>query len=352
MAKILYGVHGTGHGHAIRALSVARHFQQHEFLFVSHSHGAALLTPEYPVFNCPNPVTPVRRHQVATADMLSENARFFFQHKRLMNSVVKIVADFQPDAAVSDYEFFVPRACRIARIPCLSLDHQHIVPFASHRLPLRQLGSFITTSLLIKYLFSSASAFMVTSFFRPPIIRHARAVVLPPLLRESVLDHEPSRKRHVLAYHGYPTSGQFYDLLRKLTRPVIAYGLNVHRKEGPIVFKKNSEHQFLSDLASCRYVICGGGHSLISEALYFGKPLIVVPIKHAFEQFLNAYYVERLGYGLSFETFDAALDAIPGFERALDRYCSNINQDNFCGNSQIFERLNRFFNNGEKPFSQ
>ena len=92
MAKILYGVHGTGHGHAIRALSVARHFPQHEFLFVSHGHGAALLKPEYPVFDCPNPVTPVRRHQVAATELLWKNLSFFV-FKQLQIDVGLDVAD-------------------------------------------------------------------------------------------------------------------------------------------------------------------------------------------------------------------------------------------------------------------
>ena len=48
MAKILYGVHGTGHGHAVRSLTLARHFAGlgHEFLFVSHGAGADILRRE------------------------------------------------------------------------------------------------------------------------------------------------------------------------------------------------------------------------------------------------------------------------------------------------------------------
>ena len=55
MARILYGVHGIGHGHAMRALTLARHFPEHEFLFLSHDTGAAILGQEFPVEHCPNP---------------------------------------------------------------------------------------------------------------------------------------------------------------------------------------------------------------------------------------------------------------------------------------------------------
>ena len=48
MAKILYGVHGTLHGHAMRALTIARHFSEHEFLFVTHDRGTAVLKTRVP----------------------------------------------------------------------------------------------------------------------------------------------------------------------------------------------------------------------------------------------------------------------------------------------------------------
>ncbi len=72
MGRILYGVHGTGHGHAIRALTIARHFAGlgHEILFVSHGAGAAILRREFPVEEIPNPETPIRGHKVALAARL------------------------------------------------------------------------------------------------------------------------------------------------------------------------------------------------------------------------------------------------------------------------------------------
>ena len=66
MAKILYGVHGTLHGHAMRALTLARHFSEHDFLFVTHDRGTAVLSPEYRVVEIPGPLTIYKNHRVAT----------------------------------------------------------------------------------------------------------------------------------------------------------------------------------------------------------------------------------------------------------------------------------------------
>ena len=54
MARILYGVHGTGHGHAMRALTIARRLRSHDFLFVAADDAPSVLEGEFPVRRIPN----------------------------------------------------------------------------------------------------------------------------------------------------------------------------------------------------------------------------------------------------------------------------------------------------------
>jgi uncharacterized protein (TIGR00661 family) len=89
-------------------------------------------------------------------------------------------------------------------------------------------------------------------------------------------------------------------------------------------------------------VVCGGSHTLTSEALYYGKPVISFPIKNAFEQFLNAFYIHRLGYGRYFTGFRPPPEIIPAFETQLDRYRANIETGNFCGNQEIYALVEQF----------
>ena len=96
----------------------------------------------------------------------------------------------------------------------------------------------------------------------------------------------------------------------------MVYGFDEDRHRRQPHFKKNSEPGFLDDLASCRYVVCGGSHTLLSEALYYGKPVISFPIKGAFEQFLNAFYLERLGYGRYFTGFHPGRRSSPPLKRS------------------------------------
>ncbi len=342
MAKILYGVHGTGHGHAVRALTVARHYPQHEFLFVSHSDAAALLKREYHVIECYNPETPIVAHRVAAVGAVMSTLRTWGWQPRLTRMIVREIERFQPDVAISDYEYFVPRASRVAGLPCLSLDHQHIVTCARHDVPVRQRASYAVTDFAARFLFSQASEYVVTSFYRPSPHPGSLTHLVPPLLRDSVVRQTPGDGNHVLAYHGYSTSAGFYNFLRAIQRPVRVYGSNLDRTEGNLQFKPNSEDGFLDDVTSCAYVICGAGHTLISEALHLGKPLLVIPIRGAFEQFLNAYYVEKLGYGRYHEGLAPPPALIARFEAELTGFRKNIRSESFCGNADIFRLLDAF----------
>ncbi len=331
----------------MRALTLARYFSEHEFLFVSHSHGAALLRREFSVQECPNPSTPVRSHRVDVPALVVANLKVLANRKKLQQRVVDLIEEFQPTVALSDYEFFVPRASRQTGIPCLSLDHQHIVTCSRHQLPVTRIPDYLITSMIIKQLFSRAGSYIVTSFFRPPLTTSLKTWLLPPLLRESVLGVPVVTGEHVLAYHGYSTGRGFFEFLRNIPRPVSVYGADQEYTSGNLHFKKRSEHGFLQDLASCSYVVGSAGQTMISEALFYGKPLIVFPIKQAFEQFLNAFYVEKLGYGRYYNGFGRNQDEILSFEGQLDEFRRNISQASFCGNQEVFSLVRRFIDRQE-----
>ncbi len=344
MARILYGVQGSGHGHAVRALTIARKCrQEHDFLFISFGAGAAVLRREFPVVELPGSDTIYRAHRIDVLATFLDNVRYWSSLGGIKRQLLEIADRFQPDVTVADYEFLIPRVARRLGLPCLSLDHQHIIPFCRHPVPARYLPEYWTTATVIRLLFTAASQYMVVSFFQPPVSSRLPVQIVPPLLRQSVLAQTPSLEEHVLAYQGHPTFAEFFDFLKTIPRPVIVYGCNRDAVDGNLTFKPNSEDGFLRDLAACQYVVCGGGHTMMSEALYYGKPVLSFPIKNAFEQFVNAFYLQRLGYGRYHPGFRPAPDLIPAFEARLDDYRARLRAADFYGNPRIFALLDRYF---------
>jgi UDP:flavonoid glycosyltransferase YjiC (YdhE family) len=70
----------------------------------------------------------------------------------------------------------------------------------------------------------------------------------------------------------------------------------------------------LDDLARCRAVFSTAGNQLVGEALWFGKPVLVMP-EHTVEQRLNAAAVERLRIGRQVSHTEVTSSAIERFLR-------------------------------------
>jgi uncharacterized protein (TIGR00661 family) len=95
---------------------------------------------------------------------------------------------------------------------------------------------------------------------------------------------------------------------------------------GALHFKPFSEAGFITDLATCRAVIAGGGFTLMGEAVFLGKPMLAIPLDSQFEQLLNARYLEREGFGMWAESagdpgvLPRFLERVPACARALAGY--------------------------------
>ncbi len=351
MARILYGVHGTGHGHAVRALAVAQLCPEHEYLFVSHADGLALLRGQGAVHALPNPVTPVARHRVNLPQLALENARFRLQARRHEEALLRLADTFRPDFGMSDYEYLVPRACRRLGLPCLSVDNQHAITRCRHRLPAARWPEWWTTGRAIEGWFGASSAHVISTFLRAPLQPgFAATVLIPPILRPEIAGRIPQDDGHVIAYQGYSTFHGFLPMLRAMPRRILAYGLGPPGREGNCEFRRPSPDGLLADLASCAYVICGGGHTLISEALFLGKPVLSFPVALAFEQWLNAHGLEQMGYGLRATPRQAGARLIAAFEERLPNFRRALAQaGGFNGNPALQDILRHFARTGSLP---
>jgi len=351
MARILYGVHGTQHGHAIRALILARRLAAlgHEFLFISSEEGAGLLEREFRVERFENPGTRYRNQKLDTPATVRLAMRTLAKRGSELARLKRLIEDFRPDRAISDYEYFVPIAAARAGIPCLSIDHQHVISCCHHQVPARYWPDYLGIRASIRFLFSACSDYLAISFYQPPTKPGARARVAPAILRDSVLRQRPSRGEHIVVYQSCGICDAFAPYLRRIDREFRVYGYKMDKVDGNLTFRSYSEEGFLADLASCAYVVCGGSHNLMSEALHYGKPILSFPVAGAFEQTLNALYLERLGYGRMADMRRLTPDLLPAFEKDLDARRERIAAGSFCGNETVNELVDAFLADGRLP---
>ncbi len=348
MARILYGIHGTGHGHAMRGLTIARKLGQHEFLFVANDDALRIFADEFPVHRIPNLGTVFQNYKVDIGATVKKALPLLWHRERYIREVMDVIEAFKPDVCMTDLEYFVPRAAERVGLPCLTLDHQHVLTCCEHDLPRDMLFDYIVQGLTPRYLFRPTAQNIIVSFYAPPVQKKYRARVVPPILRDAVMAARPRDDGHVLVYQSNTTHKGLVDFLRQATdRTCYVFGYDrTQGREGNVVFMEKSEQTFLELLEGCTYVVQGGGHTLMTESLYLGKPILTLPIMAMVEQRLNAHYVERLNYGMQAQMMHLEPSLLQDFEGQLSSFKSSIAQGTFCGNELVFGLVDSFIQTG------
>ncbi|MCX6779421.1 MAG: glycosyltransferase, partial [Candidatus Magasanikbacteria bacterium] len=193
----------------------------------------------------------------------------------------------------------------------------------------------LTAKTVSKLMVHNAKAYLVTSFFKTSVT-HPRTYLFPPILRKEVLETKPTVGNFILVY----TTSNFssvIDVLKKINAQFIIYGVGEHLNEDNLIFKLPSQVGFLKDLASCQAIFATAGLSLISEALHLGKPYLAMPVKGQFEQILNAYYLEKLGYGKFLQKITK--ENIESFLSDMGIYRENLLKYKKEDNQKIFSKL-------------
>lgn len=342
MARILYGVMGNTHGHVVRSSTLAAGLRQqgHEFFFVGGGRVPEALSGEYDVMELPVLRTRHKNQKVDIPATIGHIISCSLGSPKWIGKIHRLMEKWQPDVAIVDREFFLPIACKVAGFPCISIDHSHVMKACQYPVPRSQLLSWSLAMLNDYALFDFTSRNLAVSFFHPPKVPGCKDELLPPVLRPAVTEVTPSQGDHILVYQTSPTFGPLIEALGTLKRPVIVYGFKKQEeRQGNIHFKAYSAKGILEDLASCAFCVANGGHNLLCEALYYGKPVLSFPIAMLFEQFINADHLQSLGFGRYSTTLKPDPSLFTEFERDLDFFRANIAKHNFNGTKQVVQRV-------------
>lgn len=339
MGRILYGVMGDARGHVTRALTVAQEMPGHEFLFLGGGKVHDLQSEGYNVEDIPMLSTYYKDNRVDIPATVGNALRVLCCGSRIRNRIADVIRNFDPDQILTDYEYFTPLAARKLGRDCISLDHQHILTHCDYQSPPSERLSRLLTCSTVKYLYSNCSRFLIVSFFNLAPKNPKNTVVLPPLIREAVRRTKTRTGDHVLVYQTSPTFHRLFPLLEKVNSKFIVYGFGARPAQKNLIFKAPSTQGFLEDLASSRYAITNGGHNVLCEAIYLGKPVLAFPIAKAYEQFINSYFLTVCGYGSYSVSLNPSEQLFVDFEKRLDEFKENIKKGHFLGNQELAHLL-------------
>jgi len=339
MANILYGVNGEGAGHSTRAKEVISHLlsQGHQVHVASFDRGLQNLKEHFDVTEIYGFRFAYVNNRVRYQRTIAKNLITIPQAAKSLARLKQLIDERQINLVITDFE---PLTCHVGhkkRLPVISIDNQHCLTNAVVSYPKRWRRDAAAAKLVTRLMTPHANAYLVISFFTAPI-RKRNTFLFPPLLRQEILGASPTEGDHVLVYVTSPAPA-LAKLLRSVRCRFVAYGFGREGKseEGNVLYKKPSLDGFFADLVSARAIIANSGFSLVTESLHLGKPYLALPVSHQFEQIFNAYWLEKSGYGASWEELnkeriEAFLYNLPQYRDALARYPRP-------GNHALFEKL-------------
>ncbi|MCU1333068.1 MAG: teichoic acid biosynthesis related protein [Candidatus Angelobacter sp.] len=337
MANILYGVNGEGSGHSTRAREVISHLQQqgHKLHIVSFDRGLRNLSESFPVTEIFGLTLAYVNNRVRYKRTLASNLIRAPRAARSLKQLSRLVDEKEIDLVITDFE---PLSCHVGHhksLPVISIDNQHAITNATVSLPRGFKRDVAAVKLVTRMMTPHADAYLVLSFFPAPA-RKRNTFLFPPILRQEVLSAKPNTGDYVLVYVTSPAR-ELAALLKQVRGKFVAYGFGIEGQEGNILFKKPGMAAFLRDLAGAKAVIANAGFSLVSEALYLGKPYLAMPVKNQFEQTFNAYHVDTLGYGAWLK--ELGKEQIESFLGSLTIYSDNLRDYPREGNDAILDKV-------------
>lgn len=153
--------------------------------------------------------------------------------------------------------------------------------------------------------------------------------VVPPLLRSELKQMQAEIGDFYLTYMVNPGYGEEVMRFAK-ANPELKIKAYWDKKEAAEIesplpnlsFHRVHDKKFLQDMTHCKGLVCTAGFESVCEAMYLGKPVMMIPVAGQYEQACNALDAVASGAGIASADFDfAKLEHVQLYRTAnLDHY--------------------------------
>ena len=270
----------------------------------------------------PNFITDKNNRSVNIFRTLTSNLSRYRTFLLSIDEIDKIVKKDRPEVIINFYDFlgglyFLFKKPKVRHI---ALAHQFLLNHSDFEFPKGRIydkSSLLFGNKLAGY---RAEKILGLSFQSMTDQPRKKLFVVPPLLREKAKEQQPSSGDHFLVYmvnYGYSEEvRKFHE-----NHPEVPIHCFWDKKDEPkelkvdesLTFHQLDDQKFLQKMASCKGYLTTAGFESVCEAMYMGKPILMVPVEGHYEQACNALDAKKAGAGVSSEIFDleVLLDYLP-----------------------------------------
>ncbi|MFN0050075.1 MAG: glycosyltransferase family protein [Cytophagales bacterium] len=338
--RFLFVVQGEGRGHMTQAIAMQNMLLKHGHFICGVIIGKSerRVVPDYFYENIKSKITPIHSPNFLTDkdNKTVDLPRTIFYNLskvpffwRNVLKIKRLVEECEPDYVINFYEFLcgVYFGTYKSKAKHICIGHQFLLEHRDFQFPkvriIDKFWYFVNTYITSQ----NAHLKLALSFREMPNDDKQKVKVVPPLLRKEVLDIEPTKGDFLQAY--VVNGGYTDDIINwHKSNDSIKIHLFSDRKDiadGAIIdktltFNYVNDVKFLNSMKDCKAYASTAGFESICEAMYLGKPVLLVPPKGHFEQQCNALDAVIAGAGIKSTFFD--------IEALLDFVDKNDNKSN------------------------
>ena len=340
--KVLFIVQGEGRGHLTQAISFRQilHSAGHEVATVLVGKAEGREIPTFfteqihsPVFSffSPSLFYNGNKGSICVGRTIRTHLLRSATYTASLRTIHKQVQAIQPDLIVNFYEILggLYKFAYRSRVPMVCVAHQYLLLHPQFPFPKNSWLSRQIVNINSRLTALGAEQKLALSFRRFKSETQYGLTVVPPLLRREIRELEPTNENFVLVYMTHPS----------LSRQIVAWHeqhsqLPLHcfwdnpeapeeqRVDDTLTFHRLNGPKYLRMMASCRALVTTAGFESVCEAMYLGKPVLMVPVQKHFEQACNAVDGVLSGAGASSRTFDLSVlfDFLPYFQSPKEEF--------------------------------
>lgn len=281
--KILYAIQGTGNGHMSRALEIVPLLQKRGDVDVLVSASQWELRTNFDIkYNL---------HgfgfifgKKGGVDLLRTYLRM--DSTRLLSEIRQLPVS-KYDLVISDFEPVSAWACQLRKIPCIGLSNQAVTlhPLA----PKPESTDLFGKLILERYAPTTANY----GFH----FRRFDENVYTPIIGKDIREADITNKEHIAVYlPSYDDERVIKKLWQYKDIP-----FRIFSKKTKTAYRERNfwvmpldRAAFVQTMSSSAAIIANAGFGTSAEALYLGKPLMVIPMKTQYEQHCNAAVLQSM----------------------------------------------------------
>ena len=333
--KYLFVIQGEGRGHFTQALSLKSTLERngHKVVAVMVGGSAKRTLPlfftekidsEIIQFQSPNFLpTPKGKHSPLLISILY-NLLLLPVYIHSLLTIHHTIRDHEPDVVINFYELLcgVTYGLFNPKPPMINVAHQYYFLTPAFTYTGKDTWQFNLLNFYSRLTTLNSLKILALSFRADDNIQYGKISIVPPLLRQEVLQQEVSNGDYI---HGYMLNSGFATELTVWSKNNTDQHLHFFwdKKEveqtqkltPTLTMHRLSDSLFLKFMAGCKAYATTGGFESVCEAMYMQKPVLMVPTH--IEQECNVIDAARSGAGVSAGEFD--LDRLLGFVPAYTK---------------------------------